>query len=73
MKKQDKDEILLIVALGKTFNNTPLNKKECDAICNMSIAELISALEINVAQANLLYKWANSCSKGIISDEEDNC
>ena len=73
MKKQDKDEILLIVALGKTFNNTPLNEKECNVICNMTVTELMSALGINVAQANLLYKWANSCSKGIISDDEDNC
>ena len=73
MKKQDKNELLLIVALGKTFNGTPLNPTECNVICDMSIVEIITALGTNETQANTLYKWACSCKEGFISNEEDNC
>ena len=73
MKKQDENEMLLIVALGKTFNGTPLNPSECNVICNMSITEIINTLDVNDLQANTLYKWACSCKKGFKSNEEDNC
>ena len=73
MKKTDKDEMLLIVALGKTFNGTPLNPTECNVICNMSKVEIIAALDVNNDQANTLYKWACSCKEGFKSNEEDNC
>ena len=74
MKKADKDEMLLIVAIGKTFNGTPLNPAECNAICDMSIIEIITALDINEMQASTLYKWACACKEeSPVSDEEDNC
>jgi len=74
MKKTDKDEMLLIVALGKTFNGTPLNPTECNAICDMSMVEIITALDINEMQASTLYKWACACKEERFkSDEEDNC
>ena len=73
MKNQNKNELLLIVALGKSFNGTPLNKKECDLICNMKISELVLELEINETQASLLHKWACSCKEGFVFNEEDNC
>lgn len=73
MKKQDDDELLLIVALGKSFNGTTLSPKECEKICNMTILQLITSLSINETQANLLYKWACACRKGITQDEKDNC
>ena len=61
MKKADKNEMLLIVALGKTFNGTPLNPSECNVICDMSMVEIITVLGVNETQANTLYKWACSC------------
>ena len=74
MKKADKDEMLLIVAIGKTFHGTPLNPAECNAICDMSIIEIITALDINEMQASTLYKWACACKEeSPVSDEEDNC
>ena len=73
MKKQDKNEMLLIVALGKTFNGTPLNHSECNVICDMSIVDIITTLDVNDTQANTLYKWACSCKEGFKSNEEDNC
>lgn len=73
MKKQDEDELLLIVALGKSFNGTALNPEECEKICKMTILQLITSLNINETQANLLYKWACACRKGFAQDEKDNC
>ena len=73
MKKQDKNEMLLIVALGKTFNGTPLNTTECKVICDMSILEIITTLEVSETQASTLYKWACACKEGFVSNEEDNC
>lgn len=74
MKKADKNEMLLIVALGKTFNGTPLNSSECNVICDMSMVEIITALDVNETQAGTLYKWACACKEErSVSDEEDNC
>ena len=73
MKKQDEDELLLIVALGKSFNGTTLNNDECKKICNMTILQIITLLNINETQANMLYKWACACRKGFSQDEKENC
>ena len=74
MKKADKNEMLLIVALGKTFNGTPLNPTECNVICDMSIVEIVTKLDVNETQASTLYKWACACKEeSLVSDEEDNC
>lgn len=71
MMRKDSD-VVLIVALGKMFNNTRLNKSECDMVCNMSISDLVDDLGVNHDQAYSLIKWANAC-KVEEKDEEDNC
>lgn len=71
MKTKDLD-LILIVALGKMFNNTRLNNEECNIICKSSITDLSNILGVNHDQAYSLIKWANAC-KVEENNEEDNC
>lgn len=71
MKNKDSD-VVLIVALGKMFNNTRLNPSECNIVCDMSISDLVDELGVNHDQAYSLIKWAKAC-KVEEKNEEDNC
>jgi len=71
MKTEDLD-VVLIVALGKMFNNTRLDQSECNIICDMLILDLVDKLGVNHDQASSLIKWAKAC-KVEEKNEEDNC
>ena len=73
MKKKADADIILIVALGKAFNNTSLTPEECNLVCSMTLLQLVKELCINESQALLLKKWANKCSQESSQDEKDIC
>ena len=64
MKQQEEIEIII----SKCLNKTRISEKEIDLICKKTKSDLLLDFNIDIEEANFVFKWISLCKKKFIKE-----